>query len=95
MPRERHVGFWDWLFGNAPQDERDWCSSDLRNGMTALSVLIHNDAERHRVADILDDHDPVDLGDESSRLATGGSASADLGAAHTAIPRPELRKEVE
>ena len=50
---ERHESFWDWLFGSdVPEHDRGWYHANLRKGRTALSVLIRNNTERERVADI-------------------------------------------
>jgi hypothetical protein len=54
LPQERHHSFWDWLFGNdVPEHDRTWYDTNLREGRTALSVLVRSDAEREQVADIL------------------------------------------
>jgi hypothetical protein len=50
---ERHESFWDWLFGSdVPEHDRGWYHANLREGRTALSVLIRHNTERERVADM-------------------------------------------
>ena len=64
----RHEGFWDWLFGrDVPEYDRTWYESSLREGHTVVSVLVHNTEERHRVADILEDFNPIDFDETESR----------------------------
>jgi stress response protein YsnF len=66
VPHERHHSFWDWLFGNdVPEHDRAWYHTNLREGRTALSVLVRSDAEREQVADILEEFNPLDLHDET------------------------------
>ena len=99
---ERHESFWDWLFGSdVPEHDRGWYHANLREGRTALSVLIRNNTERERVADILEEFDPVHMDDgtetgtapvsmgaEKGEYAPAGSSQMRAGA-------PELTKEGE
>jgi len=67
VPHERGHSFWDWLFGeDVPEHERVWYHANLREGRTALSVLVRSDAEREQVADILEEFNPLDLHDETT-----------------------------
>jgi stress response protein YsnF len=67
---ERHGNFWDWLFGNdVPEHDRGWYQSNLREGRTGLSVLVRNDAERERVADILEEFNPIHMDEGSADVA--------------------------
>src|SRR5690348_15897023 len=64
VQREEHHGFWDWLIGNdVPEHDRGWYQANLREGRTAVSVLVRNAAERDRVADILEEYNPVHMDD--------------------------------
>jgi stress response protein YsnF len=64
----RREGFWDWLFGrDVPDYDRPWYESNLREGRTVLSVLVRDDEERHRVAEILEDFNPIDFEETESR----------------------------
>jgi stress response protein YsnF len=66
VPHERRHSFWDWLFGeDVPEHDRVWYHANLREGRTALSVLVRSDAEREQVADILEEFNPLDLHDET------------------------------
>lgn len=81
---KRHEGFWDWLLGrDVPQSDRDWYEANLRDGRTALSVLIRNDAEHDRALDIMEEFDPVDI-DHGTEAATpsGLVAGAPIGRSH-------------
>lgn len=95
LPRERHESFWDWLIGNVPEQDRNWYGANLREGMTALSVLIDSEAQHDRVADILERFDPVDINDEAARPGSmvqpgiGGSGLAAAGVARAGERRPE------
>jgi stress response protein YsnF len=72
-PHERHHGFWDWLFGNeVPEHDRAWYHTNLREGRTALSVLVRSEAEREQVADILEEFNPLNQHDEIT-AAIGGA----------------------
>jgi stress response protein YsnF len=63
--QDRRHGFWDWLFGNdVPEEHRNWYAANLREGKTALSVLLHDAAQRDRVSDILERCNPVDIDEE-------------------------------
>jgi hypothetical protein len=74
---ERHESFWDWLFGSdVPEHDRGWYHANLREGRTALSVLIHNNIERERVADILEEFNPVHMDDGTET----GTAPVSMGA---------------
>src|SRR5438046_1993560 len=54
LDHERRESFWDWLFGSdVPEHDRTWYETNLREGRTALSVMVRNAAERERVADLL------------------------------------------
>lgn len=64
----RHEGFWDWLFGrDVPEYDRTWYETSLREGHTVVSVLVHSIEERHRVAEILEDFNPIDFDEAESR----------------------------
>jgi stress response protein YsnF len=66
---ERRGGFWDWLFGNdIPERDQGWYSARLGEGKTALSVLV-DEAQRDRVAEILERFHPIDF-DEDAHAAT-------------------------
>ena len=67
VPHERGHSFWDWLLGeDVPEHDRVWYHANLREGRTALSVLVRSDAEREQVADILEEFNPLDLHDETT-----------------------------
>src|SRR5580704_7308262 len=99
---ERHESFWDWLFGSdVPEHDRGWYHANLREGRTALSVLIRHNTERERVADILEEFNPVHMDDgtetgtapvsmgaEKGEYAPAGSSQMRAGA-------PKLTKEGE
>jgi hypothetical protein len=75
--RERHESFWDWLFGSdVPEHDRGWYHANLREGRTALSVLVRNTTEREPLADILEEFNPVYMGDGTD----AGTAPVSMGA---------------
>ncbi len=93
----RREGFWDWLFGrDMPDSHRSWYELNLREGRTVLSVFVH-DAEQHRrVADILEEFDPIDFDDgetgAADRLGAGTlplDADAAPGVARAGYPDVE------
>jgi hypothetical protein len=77
VPHEQHHSFWAWLFGNdVPEHDRAWYHTNLREGRTALSVLVRSDAERKQVADTLEELNPLDLHDETSAGIGGATRVA-------------------
>ena len=85
-PAPRREGFWDWLFGrDIPEDDRSWYEASLREGRTALSVFVRDTLEQHRVAEVLEEFDPIDFDDAAAagpgplgerRESLGSSAEA-------------------
>jgi len=74
VPHERGHSFWDWLLGeDVPEHDRVWYHANLREGRTALSVLVRSDAEREQVADILEELNPLDLHDETMACIGGAT----------------------
>jgi hypothetical protein len=79
-PHERRHSFWDWLFGeDVPEHDRAWYHANLREGRTALSVLVRSDAEREQVADILEEFNPVHMDDGTETGAAPVSMGAEQG----------------
>ena len=68
VPHEHQVGFWDWLFGRdeVPENDRSWYQSNLREGRTALSVFVRDIGQEDRVADVLEEFDPIDFPEAES-----------------------------
>jgi hypothetical protein len=94
-PHERHHSFWDWLFGeDVPEQDRRWYHANLREGRTALSVLVRSDAEREQVADILEEFNPLDLHDETT-AGIGGAIriSPEVGSGYAAGANDQARAE--
>jgi stress response protein YsnF len=71
-------GFLSWLFGDAPDEDRNWYGENLREGRTALSVHVQDD-NYLRIQELLEGCDPLDVEHEglSSAVTTslGGSSS--------------------
>src|SRR6202030_451160 len=90
---ERHESFWDWLFGSdVPEHDRGWYHANLSRSRTALSVLIRNNTERERVADILEEFNPVHMDDGTET----GTAPVSMGAEKGEYaPRDPVRCELE
>jgi stress response protein YsnF len=70
LPQERHSSFWNWLFGDVPEEDRRWYLGNLRDTATALSILVDSESQREQVTDILESHDPINFGGESAWAAT-------------------------
>jgi hypothetical protein len=69
--REDEGGLFDWLFGGAegvPEaHRRTYRRSIYQQGNVALSVrAIHSDPEYHRICDLLERHDPLDVEESGS-----------------------------
>jgi stress response protein YsnF len=74
----RREGFWDWLFGrDVPERDRGWYEANLREGRTVLSVLVRDGEQQQRIAEILEEFDPIDFDEET---AAGGAPALDAGA---------------
>ncbi len=90
----RREGFWDWLFGrDVPEYDRTWYETNLREGHTVLSVLVHNIEERHRIAEILEDFNPIDFDETETRYrgldypVAAGATAVGTGAGMATTPR--------
>jgi uncharacterized protein DUF2382 len=80
VPREQHHSFWDWLFGEEVSEyDRGWYYTNLREGRTALSILVRSDAEREQAADILEEFNPVQMDDGTETGAAPMSMGAERG----------------
>jgi Domain of unknown function (DUF2382) len=89
MTTPRREGFWDWLFGrDVPEYDRPWYESNLREGRTVVSVLVHDPAQRHRIAEILEDFNPIDFEESESRYR--GSEFGSAATAAGAYARPQM-----
>jgi stress response protein YsnF len=102
VPRERHHSFWDWLVGDdVPEYDRNWYHTNLREGRTALSVLVRNAAEHEQVADIMEEFNPVhmDHGTETSTAPMSMGAEqgeyASAGSSQMRAVAPERTTEGE
>jgi methyl coenzyme M reductase subunit D len=87
-------GFWDWLFGrDVPAYDRPWYETNLREGRTVLSVLVRDNEERHRVAEILEDFSPIDFEETESRyrgIETPAVADSSLASSQIREPQGEI-----
>ena len=90
-PERRREGFWDWLFGtDIPDRDRTWYETNLREGCTAISVLLDNESERDRILQMLEQFNPIDVEDTGAAIASQtGMAGAGLGAAAASKDREE------
>jgi stress response protein YsnF len=80
LAHEHHHSFWDWLFGSdVPEHDRCWYETKLREGRTALSVMVRNETEHERVADVMEEFNPLHMG-EAAGLGTAGSTMGNAGA---------------
>src|SRR5690242_21287029 len=102
VPHERHHGFWDWLFGDdVSEHDRGWYHTNLREGRTALSILVRSDAEREQAADILEGFNPVQMDDGTETGAAPMSMGAERGEyapttssqTRAAAPEPTMERE--
>jgi stress response protein YsnF len=87
VPESEHRGggFWAWLFGeDIPERDRTWYGENLRAGRTALSVMVRDEAERWRVADVLEEFYPIDF----EQTATGMPGAAETAERDIATATP-------
>ena len=92
-PHERHHSFWDWLFGDdVPEHDRGWYHTNLREGRTALSVLVRSDAEHEQVFEIMEEFNPVHM-DDGTETGAGRSAWAQSKA--STLARAPVRCKLE
>ena len=97
----RGESFWDWLFGrDIPDYDRPWYETNLREGRTVLSVLIRDNEERHRVAELLEDFNPIDFDETDSRYrgieapAAAEIASGSLGSPPAWEPQRDVASSI-
>jgi uncharacterized protein (TIGR02271 family) len=100
----REGDFWSWLFGDAPEEDRSWYHSNLREGRTALSVHVRAE-DSPRIRGILEELDPIDVDEEvAAGTATGVSGEAETQVGTAASPRaagegeeviPVVREELQ
>jgi stress response protein YsnF len=89
---ERREGFWDWLFGrDIPEEHRSWYETNLRQGRTALSVLVRNETQRQLVEQILEEFSPLAFEGETMAAPAAASATYPSGMAETR-PLPEMER---
>jgi hypothetical protein len=95
-PQSTHPSdFWSWLFGIAPDEDRSWHQSNLREGRTALSVHVRNE-DSSRIRDILEEFDPIDIDEAAAaRMTTGISGQAGSPAGTAASSPAIARKDDE
>lgn len=67
-------GFWDWLFGDVPDNDRDVYGTHIRENRAVLSVRAPTEEFYRRALDIMEKSDPVELDDRAEE----GVASAAL-----------------
>jgi hypothetical protein len=95
LAHEHHHSFWDWLFGSdVPETDRSWYETSLRQGRTALSVFVPNEAERERIADLLEEFNPVHM-DEGLGTAESTVGTVGVRSSATQTSRTELTREGE
>ena len=79
-PAPHREGFWDWLFGrDMPEDDRSWYETNLREGRTALSVFVRDTQEHDRVAEVLEEFDPIDFDNAAAGSGPLGERREPLG----------------
>ena len=57
-------GFWDWLFGNAPDDDRAAYGSHIRQNRMVLSVCVGTEQAHHQAREIMEEYEPIELNDQ-------------------------------
>jgi stress response protein YsnF len=77
-------GFWDWLFGNAPEDDREAYGSQIRQNRAVLSVCVPTEHFHQAALKIMEEYEPIELNDQfgtpekpSAGLRTSGGTTAD------------------
>lgn len=70
-------GFFEWLFGaEVPDQEREWYSTNLREGRTALSVRVTDQAEIVQIEEVLEETGALELDHEGEELSGRAVQSA-------------------
>ena len=97
LSHERHESFWDWLFGSdVSERDRSWYETNLREGRTALSVMVRDGAVHERAAEVMEAFNPIRM-DEGTELGAAASTvgRAGLSPEATLSARTELTREGE
>ena len=69
-------GFWAWLLGEEPTEttrsayprDEEWYDPRVQAGNMVLSVMVHEDAQIHRVVTILEFHHPIEMDENTEEL---------------------------
>jgi hypothetical protein len=69
-------GFWAWLFGNAPEEDREVYGSHIRQDRAVLSVCVPTEQLRQQALDIMEGCDPIEVNDQ---FGTAEQPSGGLG----------------
>lgn len=81
-------GFWAWLFGEVPEEEREWYGSQVRENRAAVSVRVVNEQRHRRALDIMEEFQPIDLGDQGMGSAGLHTGATGMQAQPAVPPRP-------
>ena len=95
LPRASDSTAGEVRWGTRPgEHDRVWYHANLREGRTALSVLVRSDAEREQVADILEEFNPLDLHDETTAGIGGATRiSPEVRSGYAAGTADQVRAE--
>jgi hypothetical protein len=95
---ESSGSWWDWLFGSSvPDTDREVYTSTLREGRTAVSVRLADDARRGAVESLLHEHGAMDSFPQAraaaeDRVAAGGRrrVAGDTATEHVPLVKESL-----
>jgi len=64
VSQNEEPGFWSWLFGDVSEEHRTVYGSHLRANRAAVSLRVVDEAAHRRALDIMEEFEPIDLGDQ-------------------------------
>lgn len=73
---EERPGFFRWLFGEIPENERDYYTRHFQENREAVSVWVTNETEREKAIGIMTAFAPIDLGEEEGSARPAAIAEA-------------------
>ncbi len=84
MSGAEEPGFWSWLFGDVPDTDREVYASHFSQNRAVVSVRVVNELLHQKALDIMEEFNPIDVGDRSASGFVSPSVSGSQGVATSA-----------
>lgn len=86
-------GFWAWLFGNAPDDDREAYGSHIRQNRAVLSVCVPTEQFHQRALEIMEECEPIELNNQFGTRETAAPGPRTSGATTAELAQPRREGE--